>query len=436
MINTVEVFLWKKRIGILHQGDDSEYASFEYDRAFQSSGIELSPFKMPLGNKLFSFPELSRSDAFHGLPGLVADSLPDKFGNAVINSWLLNHGKSINSFTALDRLCYTGTRGMGALEYHPATELSSLSHEGRIDVTEMTRLVSSILSQRESLSYNNSDIGKAQLLEIGSSAGGARAKAVIAWNEKTNEVRSGQTDAGEGFEHWLIKFDGVSNNGDHEIADPRQYTLIEYIYYLLAKELGIDMEECRLMKKDGLCHFMTKRFDRANGNKLHMQTLAALCHYDYNVPHLCSYEEYAEKAKQLGIGKSGIEQIYRRMVFSVLGLNCDDHVKNFTFIMEREGKWSLSPAYDITFAYKPENKWISSHQMTVNGKSFDITKADLITCGKTMGLYSSACRKIIEHTALTLEKWLTLSQNEGLAEERALYIDKLLRDNVQRCLMG
>ncbi len=424
MITTAEVYLWGTRIGVVHQGDGEIAAGFEYDKKFLGSKIEPSPFKMPLSDRVYSFPELGRLDSFRGIPGLLADSLPDRFGNAVIDKWLVGQGRTPESFTAIERLCYTGKRGMGALEYVPANGPESRSDE--VDVTEMTRLASDVLSNRENAVLSDDEASKRQLLEIGSSAGGARAKAVVAWNEKNGMVMSGQVDAGKGFEYWIIKFDGVSGNGDHDLSDPKQYSLIEYAYYLMAMDLGIEMSECRLIEKDGLHHFMTKRFDRINGDKVHMQTLAALGHFDYNTPGVCSYELFADYARRLGVGKKGIEQIFKRMVFAVLACNCDDHVKNFAFLMDRKGGWRLSPAYDLTFAYNPGNKWISKHQMSVNGKSSDIETDDLITCGKSMGLSLLFCRKVIAETEAVVLNWLVYAEKSGIGEKRALEIRKIL----------
>ena len=424
MITTAEVYLWGTRIGYIHQGDSDAAASFEYDRKFVKSGIELSPFRMPLSDRVYSFPELSRVEAFKGIPGLFADSLPDKFGNAVIDKWLAGQGRSPQSFTAIERLCYTGKRGMGALEYVPATSPEFINSE--VDVTEMTKLASDVLSGRESAVLSDKEAGVMQLLEIGSSAGGARAKAIVAWNEKTGEVKSGQVDAGKGFDYWLIKFDGVSGNGDHNLADKKQYSLIEYAYYLMAIDLGIDMSECRILEKDGLSHFMTKRFDRQNGDKIHMQTLAALGHYDYNTPGECSYEAYAQYARRLGIGASGIEQIYKRMAFSDLAKNYDDHVKNFAFLMNRQGIWSLAPAYDLCFAFSPGNRWISRHQMTINGKTTDISEGDLITCGTNMGLNVRKCKGIIEETRKVVSNWMEYAEKSHITEKRAEEIKKFL----------
>ena len=416
MITSVEVKLWGTRIGVLRQKDMDSPVFFEYDSEYIKSGIELAPFMMPLSNKIYSFQELSL-DSFHGVPGMIADSLPDRFGNTVINKWLASRGQSAESFTALDRLCYTGKRGMGALEYNPAIGPDFSGKQ--IDISEMTNLASEILSDREQKTISEKDAHLAQLLEIGSSAGGARAKAVIAWNEETGEIKSGQINAGEGFRYWLLKFGDVRGNGDHGVKDEKQYTQIEYAYYLMAKDLSITMQECRLYEKDGITHFMTERFDRVDNKKIYMQTLAALIHSDYNMPGSCSYEMYAEYAKRLGVTLAGIREIYQRMVFAAVGMNCDDHVKNFTFLMDRAGRWSLSPAYDITFAYNPGNRWLTGHQMTIADKRNDITEEDLLLCGKRMELSREYCRDVIEKTKQVVSKWMLYAEKCRITEERA-----------------
>ena len=403
MIRTVEVSLWGDRIGILHQGEMNPVPVFEYDREFIESSIELAPLMMPLSERLYQFPGLRDSAAFHGLPGLVADSLPDRFGNAVINLWLEKNGRKIDSMTALERLCYTGKRGMGALEYHPAESLDR--PDSSIDVTDLTLLASSILSQKENLTYKADEMSMAQMIDVGSSAGGARAKAVIAWNESTGEIRSGQVQAGPGYDNWLIKFDNVRGNGDHGIVDRTQYTLIEYAYHLMAKDAGIQMSQCRILKKDGLSHFMTRRFDRNGARKIFVQSLGALGHYDYNKPRMCSYETCASISRKIGIGKDGLEELYRRTAFNVIAANLDDHVKNFSFMMDRDGTWCLSPAYDITFAYNPENRWLREHQMTVNGKSTHISDEDLLVFGKKIGLSSRFCRDALCKVESVVKDW-------------------------------
>lgn len=397
MIDTAEVILWGTRIGIMHLDEDKPYLTFEYDRDFVESEIELSPFHMPLSNRIYEFPSLV-GEAFHGAPGLVADSLPDKFGNKVIERWLAEQGKSVRDFNVIDRLCYTGTRGMGALEYRPAMGPVTQGPED-INIRKMVEFASDILSDRTDKRLSvDENIGYSQLVQLGTSAGGARAKALIAWNENTKEIRSGQIDAGNGFEYWLMKFDGVKKNGDHESEDAVEYTLIEYAYYLMATDAKIEMNECRMFENEGYHHFMTKRFDRKGNRKIHMQTLGALAHIDYNIPGLCSYEQAAFYMKELGLLQKEIEQFYRRMVFNVILVNQDDHVKNISLLMDRNGAWSLSPAYDITFACNLENEWLKAHQMLINGKRDGIEYEDLVAAGRTMGFSKKKCDYIISET--------------------------------------
>ena len=421
----MEVFLWGARIGALHQDNTDKVPTFQYDRKFLRSGIELAPFMMPLSERVFSFPELADSVSFRGLPGLVADSLPDKFGNSVTNLWLQQKGRPKDSMTPLERLCYTGRRAMGALEFAPAEEVGG--SDAQLDVTELTELASRILSDKERPTFDMDDVTVAQMLEIGSSVGGARAKAVIAWNEQTGEIRSGQMEAPSGFFHWLIKFDNVRGNGDHGESDRKQYTLIEYAYHLMARELGIDMSECRILKKDGMSHFLTRRFDRQGGKKVFVQSLSALGHYDYNAPRTCSYESYADCARKLGIGKSGMEEIFRRTVFNIIGMNCDDHVKNFSFTMDRQGRWELAPAYDLTFAYNPDNMWLREHQMTLNNKSNGIGDEDMLTFGKRIGLSDGFCKDTIRRTEETVGEWKSYAEECGINEKTMRAIDSVLK---------
>ena len=416
MISTVEVILWGTRIGYVHQDEGSPYVSFEYDRDFIDSGIELSPIKMKLSKLVYEFPDLL-GDTFHGAPGLIADSLPDKFGNRVIERWLMEQGKSLQDFNTIDRLCYTGTRGMGALEYRPAAGPENAIGED-VNIEKMVEFASEVLSDKESKKLSSDEeIGYSQLVQLGTSVGGARAKALIAVNEKTNEVKSGRIDAGNGFDYWLIKFDGVKKNGDHNLKDSTQYTLIEYAYYLMAKDAGIEMEECRILEENGRHHFMTKRFDRLGNQKIHMQTLGALTHIDYNFPGLCSYEQAAEIVRLLNSSMRDIEQLYRRMVFNVLLVNQDDHVKNISFLMDKSGNWKLSPAYDITFSYNQNNIWLKAHQMLVNGKNENITYDDLISSGKNMGISSVKCKKIIKDVNKVLENIENYFERAGVGEK-------------------
>ena len=428
MINTAEVFLWGTRIGIVHQDEDKAYLSFEYDRRFIDSGIELSPIKMPLSSRVYSFPELSGS-AFHGAPGLVADSLPDKFGNRVIERWLAEQDRSLSDFNAIDRLCYTGERGMGALEYHPASG-PDLTLGEDIDVSKMVKFASDILAGKKTQIIKTADDPDySQLISLGTSAGGARAKALIAWNEEKKLIKSGQIDAGNGYEYWLLKFDGVNKNGDHELEDEVEYTRIEYAYYLMAKDSGIRMSDCRLFEENGRYHFMTKRFDRIQNQKLHMQTLGAVAHIDYNVPGQTGYEEAAEITLRLTNSAAFVTELYRRMVFNVIMVNQDDHVKNIAFLMNKRGEWSLAPAYDLTFSYNPENTWLRAHQMRINGKTDDITYNDLIASGKTMGLSKAKCEKIIDQIKGVADKFDDYMHLAGVSDKTISMLISVLEKN-------
>ena len=428
MNDTAEVYLWGTRIGIIHQDVTKPYASFEYDTDFLNSEIEVSPLRMPLAKNIYEFPALA-GEPFYGMPGLVADSLPDKFGNAVIEQWLMSLVKSLSDFTAIDRLCYTGKRGMGVLEYVPAsTDIKDIDEN--INVQEMVKFASDILADREGISLKAEDnLTYSQLVQVGSSAGGARAKAIIAWNEETNEVRSGQAQLGTGYDYWLMKFDNVTKNGDHGLEDKPEYTLIEYAYYLMAKKAGVTMNECRLYESAGEHHFMTKRFDRENGRKLHMQSLGALAHISYQEPGICGYELAAMYMKEVGISYKEIEQFYRRMVFNCLAVNQDDHVKNISFLMDRNGKWSLSPAYDITFSYNPTNKWLRAHQMTVNGKTAGIELSDLLEAGSKMGIKERRCKDIIREVLTSVREFPVFAEQVGIKEKTCQYIHSIMEAN-------
>lgn len=416
MINAATVILWGTTIGYFYLEEGASFVSFEYDKDFVRMGIEVSPLMMPLSNRVYAFPELATT-AFRGVPGLLADSLPDRFGNAVIDQWLASQGRTPESFQVVERLCYTGKRGMGALEYLPATDLDGSGND-KIDVAGFVAFASSILDNRENVSVSaRDDITYQQLLKLGTSAGGARAKAVMAYNERTGDIRSGQIDLDPGYDYWLMKFDGVSRNGDHDLEDVPEYTLIEYAYYRMAVRAGITMSACKILEENGRRHFMTKRFDRVNGKKLHMQSLGAITHIDYNQPGLCSYEMAAITARKLGLPSSDIEQFFRRMVFNVLAVNQDDHVKNISFLMDRNGIWSLSPAYDITFACDAGNKWLQAHQMTINGKKSNILMEDLLSCGQTMDMKPSKCKKIIAEVKEAVNEWPSIAHSSGIREK-------------------
>ena len=432
MSTVAEVRLWGRTIGAVSFGDNDEVAAFEYDPAFARSGIEISPLTMPLSNRVYTFPELSRK-TFYGLPGLLADSLPDKFGNALINAWLATRGRRPESFNAVERLCYMGERGMGALEFAPA--IGPGARQGnRIQIDQLVELASDVLTHRNDLRASFADENREQaltdILRVGTSAGGARAKAVIAWNPETNEVRSGQIPAGEGFEYWLLKFDGVKGNRDKELEDPQGYGVIEFAYYRMARDCGIDISECRLFEEHGRRHFMTRRFDRlAGGEKRHMQSLCALAHYDFNMAGAYSYEQALLVIRQLGLPMQAIEEQFRRMVFNVVARNQDDHVKNIAFLMDKAGNWSLSPAFDMTWSFNPAGNWTASHQMTLNGKRDGFTLDDFRDCAKTASMKRGRAEAIVGEVREVVSQWRTYAEDAGVPTAWQHQIQAALRLN-------
>ncbi|MDH5675757.1 MAG: type II toxin-antitoxin system HipA family toxin [Myxococcales bacterium] len=432
MTTVAEVRLWGRRVGAIALEEGEQVSSFEYDPAFRQSGIQLSPLMMPLGDRVYRFPQLSR-ETFLGLPGMLADSLPDRFGNAVIDAWLASQGRPAGSLNPIERLCYTGQRGMGALEFEPT--IGPKQGPGtEVEVAELVRLASEILTTREQLQTSFTDSSRtealADILRVGTSAGGARAKAVIAWNPKTGEVRSGQVEPGSGFEHWLLKFDGVSGNGDRDALDATGYGVIEYAYFRMATQAGVHMSECRLLEEGGRRHFMTRRFDRDADRKLHMQSLGALAHLDYNMARVNSYEQAFRTAQQLGLSGAEREQLFRRMVFNIVARNQDDHVKNISFLMDKSGKWSLAPAYDVTYSYKPEGQWTSSHQMSINQKRDDFTRQDLEQGAKAALLKRGRAATILEEVTEAVSCWPEIAREAGIAQDVRDGIAKAHRLNV------
>lgn len=415
-----EVRLWGRTIGAVSMEDGRDYAAFQYMPAFVDSGIQVSPVVMPLRPEIYEFPALSRQ-TFHGLPGLVADSLPDRFGNALIDAWLATQGRSPESFSAIERLCYTGTRGMGALEYVPAIGPRP-RRATAIDVDALVTLASDILTHRQNLAgrFSDESAGEAlaDILKVGTSAGGARAKAVIAWNRDTNEVRSGQLQAGPGFTYWLLKFDGVTGNKDKELDDPQGYGAIEYAYALMAEAAGIAMTECRLLEEHGRRHFMTRRFDRLDdGGKLHMQSLGGLAHFDFNEAGAYAYEQAFLIIRQLGLPMAAVEEQFRRMLFNVVARNQDDHVKNIAFLMDKSGEWTLAPAFDVTYSYNPSGRWTGTHQMTVNGKRDGFVTADIVAAGRHAGLKQGRAAALLEEVTAAVKRWPEFADRAELPGE-------------------
>jgi serine/threonine-protein kinase HipA len=430
MAAVAEVRLWGRTIGAVSLQDGARIAAFQYDPAFVPSGIQLSPIVMPVASQVYQFPSLPEV-SFHGLPGLLADSLPDKFGSALIDAWLATQGRRPESFNAIERLCYIGVRGMGALEFAPAIG-PPLRRSAKVRVDVLVTLASEVLTHRNSLQVsfapNKRHEGLEEILRVGTSAGGARAKAIIAWNPQTHEVRSGQVKAPEGFGYWLLKFDGVSANKDKELEDPKGFTLIEYAYSLMARDAGIDMSECRLLEEGGRRHFMTRRFDReSDGSKLHMQSLAALAHFDFNAAGAYSYEQSFDVMKRLELPMRALEQQFRRMIFNVVARNQDDHVKNIAFLMDKSGTWSLSPAFDVTYAYNPEGIWTGRHQMTINGKADGFVLADFRACAQIAGLKRGRDQGILAEVIAAVKNWPRYANEAGVSAKQRDHIAGTLR---------
>ena len=430
MATVAEVRLWGRAIGAVALEDGAATAAFQYATPFTHSGIQLSPLLMPLSSRIYQFPALAQQ-SFHGLPGLLADSLPDRFGNALINAWLATQGRSPDSFNAVERLCYTGQRGMGALEFAPVTGPRQRK-SSKVRVEALVELASQILRHRNSLEVSFSPKsrhdGLAEILRVGTSAGGARAKAIIAWNPTTNEVRSGQVTAPEGFGYWLIKFDGVSGNKDKELEDPKGYTVIEYAYSLMAKDAGLQMTECRLLEEGGRRHFMTRRFDRLDdGGKLHMQSLAALAHFDFNAALAHSYEQAFDVARRLQLPLQSIEQQFRRMLFNVVARNQDDHVKNIAFLMDKSGVWTLSPAFDVSYSYNPHGDWTARHQMTINGKADNFAVEDFRACARVAGLKRNREIEMLQEVIDVVRNWPSYADQAGLSATMRDQIASALR---------
>jgi serine/threonine-protein kinase HipA len=422
MINDARVILWGSVIGAVTWLEDREVGVFQYSPEFLDSGIQPSPLMMPLGEFPYEFPALARN-TFKGLPGLIADSLPDRYGNAVIDAWLASQGRTPSSFHPVERLCYVGSRGMGALEFGPAT-LGPPAGKRAVELESLVTLANRILDERAGLAGAFSGIDDREaindILRVGTSAGGARAKAILAWNPDTNEFRSGQIEAGAGFEHWLMKFDGVAGKLDTELATPAGYGKIEYAYHLMALESGIEMSDCRLHREGGRSHFMTRRFDRTKqGGKRHMQSLGAIAHYDYQQAASHSYEQAIQVIRRLELPREDLEQQVLRAFFNVLGRNCDDHVKNIAFVMNRRGEWRLAPAYDISYAWNPNGEWTSRHQMSLNGKRDGFGREDLLTLARSANIKKAHAERMLDRVIEALRRWPDFAAKAGVAEARA-----------------
>jgi len=409
MVDAAEVKIWGELAGAVRWDSQQQLGYFQYDPRFLQKGWDLSPIKMPIaaGSRIYSFPELRKGrsdteDTFKGLPGMLSDVLPDKYGNKLINIWLAQQGRSENSMNPVEKLCFIGSRGMGALEFEPA-QIKTTKNSFSLELDSLVEVAKKMLNERESFLTNiGKDEEKAmmEILKIGTSAGGARPKAVIAYNPKTNEVRSGQGNVPKGFEHWLIKLDGVSGE---QFGESSGWGRVEYAYYLMARDCGIEINESQLLEENGRAHFMTKRFDRKGNVRHHIQSLCGLQHYDFNDMYGYSYEQVFQTMRLLRLTYPEAEQMFRRMVFNVLATNYDDHTKNFSFILKRDENWRLAPAYDLCFSFDETNHWVSNQTLSVNGKRRNIAKDDLMTVARDNNLKKG--EKIIDEINLVVKSW-------------------------------
>ncbi len=422
MVNLAKVYIWGEYAGAVLWNENTVSATFEYEPSFARKGWDLSPLMMPINeNRAHSFRDLSK-DTFMGLPGLLADALPDAYGKALLDRWLASLGREFAN--PVERLCYQSKRSMGALEFMPAKD-DYLDESSAIEISSLVQIAAEVLSDKVDLKTNLKEDTKEALINIikvSTSAGGQRAKAVIAYNDTTGEVRSGQLEAAEGFNHWLLKLDGVTNAA---LGDPQHYGKIEYAYYKMALKAGIEMTECRLLEENGRSHFMTKRFDRMGGfEKIHMQTLCGIAHYDYKMLHAYSYEQAFQVMRRLRLPYGQAEQMFKRMVFNVIARNQDDHTKNISFLMDKTGTWKLSPAYDMSWAYNPKGEWTSHHQMSINNKWDNITRADLIAVAEAMHIKKAD--SIINETCDAVSMWTTIAKELDIPSNMIVKIDDTL----------
>jgi serine/threonine-protein kinase HipA len=416
-VDLIEVRIWNKRVGAIARDPDLGAYVFEYDRTWIRRNVPLAPFTMPIDDRrgAFAFTELDET-AFRRLPGMIADALPDDFGNQLIDAWMARHGVDKRDVTTLDRLAYMGKRGMGALEFKPARGASSES----ATPLELKRLVE---EARRAIHAELDDDAEtktalANIIRVGTSAGGARAKAVVAWNPSTNELRSGQFDVEPGFEHWLLKFDGVGN--DLELGTSQNYGRIEFAYSRMADAAGVTMMPCRLMEENGRAHFMTRRFDRDGNRKIHVQSLCAMQHMNYRQRATHAYESLFLTAVNLDLGDEALQQLFLRMAFNVAARNQDDHTKNFAFLLREGEPWDLAPAYDLTYAFNPKGEWTRHHLMSVNGQFDGIHRKDLLAVSDQFGVPHAA--KLLERVNAAVARWKEFADQASLPGRETSFI--------------
>ncbi|MEQ8685995.1 MAG: type II toxin-antitoxin system HipA family toxin [Imperialibacter sp.] len=427
----LKVKIWGQDVGFLVWDQTTNSARFRYEDNFRMMGVEISPIHLKASPTFYSFPGLPFA-SFKGLPGVFADSLPDRFGEGLMNSYFKNKDVSFADLTPLDRLAYIGARGMGAIEYHPAREVQE--KRSRISIDELEQLAAFGVKQASKLTTHlepDRAEGFQDILSIGTSAGGARAKAVIAWNEATGEIRSGQLEHGPGFKHWLIKLDVGA--GTNHLGDSAGFGRIEYAYFQMAKDAGVRMQDCRLMEENGRGHFMTARFDRQHGSKQHIHTLCGIRHFDYEDVSSHTYAHLFETARYLKLPYPDMEQLYRQMVFNVLGVNCDDHTKNFSFLLDQNKDWRAAPAYDVCYSYDPGNPWVNSN-MAVNGKKTGITKKDLISEGKKNSIMRPEA--IIDQVAEVVSRWPDYARASQVNQDFVGLIQSRIEERLKRLATG
>lgn len=434
MQNLAEVWLWDKMVGALAWSPENQLASFEYTPEWIETGVQISPLHMPTrinGQRIFQYPGLNPA-TYKGLPACFADTLPDDFGNAVINAWLARTGRDPHSFNPLERLLYSGKRGMGALEYAPALRQVKNTSD-KLELESLIQLAQQVLDQRIGASsslYQSGNDDLTAILQVGTSAGGARAKALVAINKTRTEIRSGQVEAPDGFEHYLLKFDGVveHSNQRETFGDPQGFGRMEYAYYLMAKDAGINMSQCELLIDGSRAHFLTKRFDRINNHKLHYQSLCAMDHADFKQPGYYSYEQLFSVARQLRLNRADAIEIYRRMVFNIIARNHDDHSKNFGFLLPGpRTNWQLAPAFDIAYSYKPGSPWVNSHQLSMNGKRDNFVMEDFLALAKLISNFAAEAKAIIRQVIDVVNQWEKYAQKAEVKQEFANEIKQHLR---------
>ncbi|MCG8485972.1 MAG: type II toxin-antitoxin system HipA family toxin [Chromatiales bacterium] len=426
-IQIAQVKLWGKLVGALAFDERNGLGTFEYTKGWRDTGIQISPLHLPLSDRKYQFPELNRA-TYKGLPAAFADSLPDDFGNAVIDAWLARQGRDPGSFSAVERLQYMGQRGMGALEYFPESS-DRPRKAGELDLESLAEMAQKVIDGRTNLQLEADTNGLETLFQVGTSAGGARAKAVVAVDKARRRIRSGQVDLEDGYEHYLLKFDGIveSNRSQQTFGDPQGYGRMEYAYYLMARAVDIDISHCELLQEGDRAHFLTRRFDRDGNRKLHYQSLCAMDHADYKQPGHYSYEALFGVLRSLRFDRKAALELYRRMVFNIVARNQDDHAKNFGFLMQQDGSWTLAPAFDLAYSYRADSKWVNSHQLTLNGKRDEFIQADLLQPAER---FRPEAKRIIQQVIDTVADWPSFADQAGVPKKLSEVIRKNHRLNL------